>query len=149
MPTLSAELRQEIEKAGDDPVRIEDPETHTAYVLLKAEVYDRIKIKPVPAPSDRMIEQVPEGIRRSKEAFLRDLPILLTRKRLRRRWVLYHGDEQVGIFRRPDKMFRECDKRGLRNDEFYFGMIEPHPTEPDEEEIDSFFFEFEEFESVP
>jgi hypothetical protein len=30
MPTISAELRQEIEKAGDDPVRIEDPETHTA-----------------------------------------------------------------------------------------------------------------------
>jgi hypothetical protein len=38
MTTLSAELRQEIEKAGDTPVRIEDPETHTAYVLMKAEV---------------------------------------------------------------------------------------------------------------
>ena len=38
MITLTPEQRQEIEKAGDEPVRIEDPETRTAYILLKAEV---------------------------------------------------------------------------------------------------------------
>jgi hypothetical protein len=38
MTALTAEQRQEIEKAGDEPVRLEDPETHASYVLLKAEV---------------------------------------------------------------------------------------------------------------
>ena len=41
--TITTELRQAIERAGNGPVRIEDPHTHTAYVLLKAEVYDRMR----------------------------------------------------------------------------------------------------------
>jgi hypothetical protein len=146
MPTLSPELRQEIEKAGDDPVRIEDPETHTAYVLLKAEVYDRIK--PVLRSEERTIQEVPEGIRRAREAFLRHLPMLLVRKRLHGRWVLYHGDKQIRISRRTDKLLRECDKRGLAEDDYYLGWIGPHSTDPDDEEIDSFFFEVAAFESV-
>jgi hypothetical protein len=145
MPTLPAELRQQIEEAGDDPVRIEDPETHTAYVLLKAEVYDRIK--PLLGSEHMVTDQVPEGIRRSKEAFLRDLPDLLTRKRWHRRWVLYHGDEQIGIARKPQKLLRECVKRGLKDDDYYLGVIEPHLPEP--EEIERSCFEFEEFEPVP
>ena len=39
--TITPELRHEIEQAG--AVRIEDPETHTAYVILKAELYERMK----------------------------------------------------------------------------------------------------------
>ena len=144
MPNLTSELRQEIEKAGDDPVRIEDPETRTAYVLMKAEVYERIKL---PLASGRTAtEQVPQGIRRSKEAFLRDLPGLLTRKKWHRRWVLYRDDEQIGIARRPDRLLRECARRGLRNDEFYLGVIEPHSSEP--EEIERSFFEYEEAQPV-
>ena len=46
MTTLTAELRQEIEKAGDEPVRIDDPETQTTYVLIRADVYDQIKPSP-------------------------------------------------------------------------------------------------------
>ena len=30
-------------QAGDQPVHLEDPETRQAYVLLRAEVYDRIQ----------------------------------------------------------------------------------------------------------
>jgi hypothetical protein len=145
MPTLSAELRQAIEKAGDDPVRIEDPETHTAYVLLKAEFYDRMK--PLLRSEDQATDQVPEGIRRSQEAFLRDLPKLLARKRLQRRWVLYHGNEQIRISRNPQKLLRECAKLDLRDDDYYLGMIEPHPPEP--EEIERSFFEFDESEPIP
>jgi len=144
MPTLTAELRQEIEKAGDVPVRIEDPETHTAYVLLKAEVYDRIK--PLLGSEDEATDQVPEGIRRSKEAFLRDLPKLLARKRLRHRWVLYHGEDQIGISRNPQKLLRECSKLALKDDDYYLGVIEPHHPEP--EEIEHSFFEFDESEPV-
>jgi hypothetical protein len=42
MATLTPELRQEIQRAGDEPVRLADPETQTAYVILKADIYDRI-----------------------------------------------------------------------------------------------------------
>jgi hypothetical protein len=39
--TITPEQQHEIEQAG--AVRIEDPETHAAYVILKAEVYERMK----------------------------------------------------------------------------------------------------------
>jgi hypothetical protein len=144
MTALTPELRQEIEKAGGNPVRLEDPETNTAYVLLKAEEYDRLK--PDLGCEISPTEQVPEGIRRSKEAFLRELPGLLARKRLHRRWALYHGSVQIGISRRPDKLLRKCADLGLRNDELYLGVIEPHSSEP--EEIEHSFFEFEDLETV-
>src|SRR5207244_3656064 len=123
MTTLTAEQRREIEKAGDEPVRIEDPETHATYVLLKAEVFDQIK--PPPRYENSLANQVPDGIRRSKEAFLRDLPELLTRKRLRGRWALYRGDERIGIFRNPQRMLRKVDKLSLKIDEYYSNVIEP------------------------
>ena len=56
------------------------------------------------------------------------------------------GETLVGIARRPDKLLRACAKLGLRNDEFYLGVIEPHPEETDE--IERSFFEFEELEPV-
>ena len=36
MTTFTPELRQAVELAGDQPVEITDPQTNTAYVLLKA-----------------------------------------------------------------------------------------------------------------
>lgn len=43
MPTLTPELRQAIEQAGDQPIRLEDPQTQKSYVLIRAEVYDRLR----------------------------------------------------------------------------------------------------------
>ena len=40
--TITPELKQAVAQAGDDPVRVEDPETHAGYVVLKEEVYRRI-----------------------------------------------------------------------------------------------------------
>jgi hypothetical protein len=40
--TFTPELKQAIERAGDDPVRVEDPETHTTYVVLREDVYRRM-----------------------------------------------------------------------------------------------------------
>jgi hypothetical protein len=42
MDTLTPELKQAVEQAGDSPVRLMDPETHRAYVLVSAEVFDRL-----------------------------------------------------------------------------------------------------------
>jgi hypothetical protein len=144
MMTLTAEQRQEIEKAGDEPVRIEDPETHATYVLLRAEVYDRLRPPPTPEDEDLFRMEIPEGIRRSKEAFLRDLPELMTRKRLRGRWALYHGDKRIGIWRNPPAMIRRIVKLGLQMDEYYSDVIEPHPEEP--EEIETSLLEYDEIE---
>jgi hypothetical protein len=42
MDTLTPELKQAVEQAGDSPVRLTDPETHRAYVLVSAEVFERL-----------------------------------------------------------------------------------------------------------
>jgi hypothetical protein len=36
------ELRREVERAGDDPVRLVHPATQEQFVVLRAEVYDRL-----------------------------------------------------------------------------------------------------------
>ena len=40
MTTITHEIRQAIEQAGDAPVQSTDPETHAAYVIVRAEVYE-------------------------------------------------------------------------------------------------------------
>ena len=40
--TLTPELKQAVEKAGGEPVRIEDPETHTAYVMITEDLYRKL-----------------------------------------------------------------------------------------------------------
>ena len=39
---FTPELKKAVEKAGDSPVRLSDPETRRTYVLVCAEVYDRL-----------------------------------------------------------------------------------------------------------
>lgn len=43
MATLTSEQKQEIQNAGEHPVAVEDPETHVKYVILKADVYERLQ----------------------------------------------------------------------------------------------------------
>ncbi len=43
MVILSPEQRSAIEEAGDRPVPIIDPETQQTYVLIKAEVFERLR----------------------------------------------------------------------------------------------------------
>ena len=42
MDTLTPELKRSIEQAGDSPVRLTDPETNRTYVVVSAEVYERL-----------------------------------------------------------------------------------------------------------
>ena len=43
MPTLAPEQRRAVESAGEERVEITDPQTNATYVLLKAEVYKRMR----------------------------------------------------------------------------------------------------------
>ena len=64
----------------------------------------------IPQPADDMPEIAP-GIRRSMEAYWRDLPQLLPLKSRKRRWVAYHGDERIGIAKDDEPLIRECLRR--------------------------------------
>ena len=44
MIVLTDEQHKAIEDAGGSPVRVEDPATKTAYVLLSADLYERIRV---------------------------------------------------------------------------------------------------------
>jgi hypothetical protein len=43
MTTITPEIRQAIEQAGEQPVQLTDPETNSIYVIVRAEVYDRMR----------------------------------------------------------------------------------------------------------
>jgi hypothetical protein len=82
MVVLSPEQRRAIGEAGDQPVPIIDPETHDAYVLVRAEVYARLATVPQPS-SHQPNPEIPPLILRSQQAFWQDLPELLKVKRNR------------------------------------------------------------------
>ncbi len=44
MDTMTPELKQAVQRAGDSPVRLMDPETHKSFVLVSAEVYERLLV---------------------------------------------------------------------------------------------------------
>lgn len=43
MTTLTPEQRELLEQAGDEPVRLENPVTHEIYVVIRQEVFDRLR----------------------------------------------------------------------------------------------------------
>ena len=144
MIELSPEQRQVL--AGPGPARVLDPETNQMYVLIRVDLYERLR--PVleeqsPAP----VAEVPAGIRRSQEALRRDLPLLLENRRLRGRWIAYHGDERIGIARDKFILLRECIRRGFADDEYYIGMIIPCELLEEEEVTERCYVDSEEVDA--
>lgn len=134
---LTNEQRQALQAERGKPVDVVDPTTHERYVLLARELYERVlevlEREAGPEAAD-VAPAIAPGILRSQQAFWRELPQLLTQKKLLRKWVCYHGDERIGIGRYED-LIRECNRRGLRDDEYDLDVIEPHahpPWEPEE-----------------
>lgn len=133
MMTITPEQRQAVEQAGGQPVRLEDPENHRAYVLLVEDAYQRLA-KPGSVPQD-LLPEIPEGILRSQDAFFRDLPELLKDESLRGKWVIYHGDERIGIDPDMVPLIKECNRLGLKRDQYDVFVIRPQSREPEEMEI--------------
>ncbi len=130
MTGLTPDQRQLIAEAGDRPVRIEDCETHETYVLMRANVYERMR--GVVEPSAQAGVEIPEGIKRSQAAFFRDLPDLLKDRRLKGKYIAYHGSERIGIAEDDETLIRACLRRGLSRDEYDILVIEAQPAEPEE-----------------
>lgn len=105
MIELNPEQRQAM--AQGRPVRIIDPLTHGAYVLLPAAEYEHLAGAP-PRSSGEPHPDIPPMILRSQQAFWRDLPGLLLDRRNDRKWAAYHGDERVTITRSKVDACQEC-----------------------------------------
>jgi hypothetical protein len=82
--------------------------------------------------------EIPPMIERSQAAFRRDLPELI--KTHYYQWVAYHGDERIGFGRTETALYKECLRRGLKEDEFVVRMV----AEDMPEEIDYFYWDVEE-----
>ena len=124
MIELDTEQRQAI--AQGRPVRIVDPLTHDAYVLVRAEDYECLA-ELSQRPVDRPNPEIRPMVLRSMQAFWRDLPRLLMDRRNHRQWAAYHGDERVAITRSDVDAYQECFRRGLKHEEIYVGILEPAP----------------------
>jgi hypothetical protein len=124
MIELSPEERQAV--AQGEAVRVIDPLTHDAYVLVRAEVYARLSGE-LPRPADQPNPEIPPLVLRSQQAFWHDLPELLKDKRNRGKWAAYHGSQRVVIGRTDVVAYQECFRRGLKDEEFYVGKLEADP----------------------
>ena len=142
---LTEEQRQAIRRSGETPPRVVDPQTRETFVLLRADVYEQLEPLLPAGPPSAISPEVPPGIRRAKEAFLRDLPDMLADKKLRRRWVAYCGDERIATAPTQTAVIQRCQRRGLRQEEYHVDRVVPHAPEP--EVVDPSFFEFEEVPS--
>jgi hypothetical protein len=146
---LSREQQQAVDATGGEPVRVVDPRTRRAFVLVPAERYENGHRFPdggdLPVES-QLPREVPPGIQRSKEAFLRDLPSLLRQKKRKGQWVVYHGDKRLAFGKSQAELDQLCVRRGLALTEVHVGRIRPHPPEP--EEIDTGVQEFTDMPQV-
>ncbi len=115
------EQQRQLAREGQ-PIDVVDTQTNEAYVLIARQRFEQLQASP---PPEEPAQGIPEGIRLSQEAFRRDLPQLLAQKRLRGQWVAYHRNERIGIARRQISLDRKCYERGLKDDEFYVGWIDP------------------------
>jgi hypothetical protein len=120
--TLTPEQVQIVEQAGDQPVRVENPRNHRIYRLVEEAAYETGTSSD--EASQPPLFDIPEGVRRSRAAFLRDLPELLKDEFLRGQWVIYHGNEGIGIAPSDEPLIRECSGRGLKVDQYDLFVIE-------------------------
>jgi hypothetical protein len=130
--SLTPEQREAVRKAGEGPVRLLDPETNRTYYLV-AEAPSHSVAEATPLLLGR---GVPEGIARSRSAFLRDLPQLLQLRRGKKLRVAYHGEERMAFGSTETDLYQECYRRGLKEEEFSVGQLVYHPRDDEAEEIE-------------
>jgi len=124
MIELNPDQRQAM--AQGQPVRIIDPLTHDAYVLVPAAEYEHLAGAPQ-RPAGQPHAEISPMILRSQEAFWRDLPGLLMDRRNHRKWAAYHDEGRVTIARTKGHAYQECFRRGLNRGEFYVGKLDAQP----------------------
>jgi hypothetical protein len=130
---LTDEQLLAIERSGQQPPTAIDPRTNTAYVLIRADVYEQARPlldQTLSPPADEPAGRVAPIMRQSQQAFWRDLPELLKLKSRKHQWVAYHGNDRVTIGRTDVEVYQACLRRGLVRGEFYVASISERDTPP-------------------
>ncbi len=139
---LTEEQRQTLRDDRGEPIEVLDPATQEYYVLLPRGQYERVRciLEQAPPPATPQVAPgIPPGILRAQQAFWRELPDLLSRKKWRGSWVLYHLDRRVGVNRDAEVLIRDCIRRSLPDDECYLAAIVANDGAPWEvEEVPPF-----------
>ena len=131
---LTEQQRRVVEEQRGGPVEVLDPSTERAYVLIAREQYEQVRsllqAGPAPTASAARAGEIPPGMRRSMDAFSRDLArAALFREATRQMGLLPHGRGRRDRCERG-RLIRECLRRGLHNDEYYTDVIEPRHAGP-------------------
>jgi len=129
MIELTPEQRQALAEQHGEPVRIIDPSTHDDYVLMRAEVFERMGGVLLPA-LEEVSPLIQPAMLRAQRTFWRELPELLTNKRNHGKWVACHGDERLGVGKTCTELYQRCLWHGLQRGTFYIGKIEEADTPP-------------------
>ena len=58
--TITPELKAAVERAGDEPIRLENPETKTAHLVIREEVYRELQQLAAIDHSDRSLYEFGE-----------------------------------------------------------------------------------------
>jgi hypothetical protein len=136
---LTNEQRDQLRNQSYKAVTVFDSDTKEVYVLMRTEMY-RYLISHQPPNGKVVVDYtvglppVPEGIRKSREAFLRDLPQLLGDNRFKEKWVLYRGAKRLATASTHDELMDVCEKHGLKADEYWTDKVVYH--QPELEEIE-------------
>ncbi len=132
---LTEQQSQLVESHGSDPIEVIDPDTKRAYVMIAREQFD--KIRPILYQSNRAktvtevdANEISPQMLRSQQAFWRELPELLLRRKWQGQWVCYYGDERIGIARDTPELVQRCLQRGLQRGDFYIDLIEEKAVAP-------------------
>jgi hypothetical protein len=130
---LTNAQRQALQAENGKPAEVVDPVTQQHYILVAREQYERVRalLESAEGSEDQdAIPEIPPGILRSQQAFWRALPELLRHKRNHGRWAAYNGDEWIGTARNDLELIREIKRRGVSDDDYYIGRIEPQDQAP-------------------
>ena len=60
MATLTPEQRHEIDRSGEEPVRLEDPDTREVFVVIREETYRKLRELAAVDHSDRSLYEFGE-----------------------------------------------------------------------------------------
>jgi hypothetical protein len=116
---------------SDRGVRSAFPKPGFEYHLMQPEPANPTPVPAVPGeefPANRgeispSPFQVAPLVEQAQQAFSRDLPHLLRERP--GQWVAYHGDRQIGFAEAQLKLYQECLRQGIDEEEFVVLCIEP------------------------
>jgi hypothetical protein len=69
--------------------------------------------KDTTVPTTSSHDEVPEGIRRARAAFIRDFPTLMANRRTRGKYVCYHKEDCVAVTKNYRAMIDEVIKKNI------------------------------------